>query len=169
MKKIVSITLVVAALLIVTINISYLVSGGPTTIVNHVKIKANPEAVFEFASDMRNEVKWNPHVVYMAKISDGPIDSGTRFRAKWDLSDTVDVVITRYDEPHFVTFKNGGPIEVTVEIKLTSVGSDTEMESKFTATPHGFMRAIFPIFLMNIKKQEKEVMQNIKKAIEEAR
>ncbi|MFZ1677918.1 MAG: hypothetical protein WAT91_11625 [Saprospiraceae bacterium] len=67
----------------------------------------------------------------------------------------------------FLEFVNGGPLEVTLELTLTSAGDATEMESKFIATPHGFIRAIFPIFRKKMKRQEQENMMNLKKALEQ--
>lgn len=122
--------------------------------------------VFDFISDMRNELKWNPDVLFMEKISEGAVGQGTRFRAKWDMSDTINEVITRYERPNYVTFVKGGPLEVRLELKLTPVGSETEMESRFIATPHGFIRAISPIFKAKLKSQEQENMVNLKKALE---
>jgi hypothetical protein len=34
--------------------------------------------LFDFAVDLRNELRWNPKVEHMVKITDGPIGVGTR-------------------------------------------------------------------------------------------
>lgn len=148
------------------LGISYLFSGGSSVIVNHVRISKPPEIVFDYISDMTNELKWNPDVMFMEKISQGPVGHGTRFRAKWHMSDTLDVDITHYERPNYVTFQNGGPLEVKLELKLLSVGQETEMESQFIVTPHGFLRAIFPIMKGKLKSQEELNMVNLKKAVE---
>ena len=63
-------------------------------------------------------------------------------------------------------FENGGQLEVTLKLVLSPSGEETELESKFIAIPHGFIRAIFPIFKAQLKAQEKENMINLKKALE---
>ena len=166
MKKILRILFVLIGLVILTLSISYLVSGGPSTILSHVRIQKPSETVFDFISDMRNELIWNPDVMFMEKVSEGPVSKGTRFRAKWHMSDTLDVVIVDYERASKVTFVNGGPLEVRLEVKLKAIGSETEMESRFIATPHGFIRAIFPIFKKKMKSQEQENMVNLKKTLE---
>jgi uncharacterized protein YndB with AHSA1/START domain len=166
MKKALRILLVLVALLLLALGISYVVSGGPSTVVSKVHIRQQPDAVFNFISDMRNELKWNPDVLYMEKTSEGPVGLGTRFRAKWHMSDTVDIVLKRYEPPLHATFENGGPVEVSLQITLTPASDGTDLEADFIATPHGFIRAIFPLFKAQIAKQEQENMINLKKALE---
>jgi hypothetical protein len=160
----------VLAVLIVVIAVvlggSFMLSGGPTEIVNRVRIEKPPHVVFEYISDMRNELKWNPDVMYMTKTNEGPIAEGTTFRAKWHLSDTLDVTVVRFAPPYELTFQNGGEIQVTLAIQLHPVDSATELEAKFIANPNGFARAMFPIIKSAKAKQEKENMTNLKKAIE---
>lgn len=161
------IVLIFLFLVILALAVSYLIFGGTTEIVSRVTIQRSPEQVFAYISDMRNEVKWNPDVQYMEKISDGPVRVGTRFRAKWHMSDTVNVIITDLQPPYHATFENGGPVEVKLDVFLRPGGSGTNFESHFIATPHGFVRAIFPIFKSRIKSQEQENMVNLKKALEQ--
>jgi hypothetical protein len=49
---------------------------------NSVQINRSPEEVFDFGVDMRNELKWNPDVELMEKITEGAIALGAKFRAK---------------------------------------------------------------------------------------
>ena len=116
---------------------------------------------------MRNELKWNPDVQFMDKLTEGPIGVGTRFKAKWHLSDTIEVEITRYDRPNYVTFVNGGSLEVTLDLNLLTSESATELKTKFIATPHGFLRTIFPVMKRKLKSQELENMNNLKKSLED--
>lgn len=166
MKILIRILLIFFMLIALFLGVSYVISGGQTEIINSVQINKPPNEVFDYIADMRNELKWNPDVQYMEKKSAGAIDVGTVFRAKWHLSDTIDVEVTQYYPPYWVTFENGGPLEVNLKLILSPMGEATKLESKFVATPHGFIRAIFPIFKAQIKAQEKENMSNLKKALE---
>ena len=150
----------------ITLVISYLLSGKPSIITNHVIIQKPQETVFDFVADMRNELKWNPDVQFMDKLTEGPIGFGTRFKAKWHLSDTIEVEITHYERPDYITFVNGGPLEVTLDLNLMATDGSTELKTKFIATPRGFLRAIFPIIKRKLKSQEKENMVNLKKSLE---
>jgi|WetSurMetagenome_2_1015567.scaffolds.fasta_scaffold82151_1 hypothetical protein len=167
MKRMLYIILALVILISIALVISYIVSGGASVINNHVIIQRPQDTVFNFVADMRNELAWNPDVEFMEKITDGPIGIGTRFHAKWHLSDTLEITITRYEPPNYVTFVNGGSLEVKLELSLSSSDKGTEMDSKFIATPHGFLRAIFPVMKSQLKSQEQENMKNLKKALEE--
>lgn len=166
MKKIFRTFIILLALVVIALIISYLLSGKPSLIISHVRISKPREIVFDYISDMRNELKWNPDVMFMEKVSKDSVGLGTHFRAKWHMSDTLDVVITNYQRSKSVTFQNGGQLEVRLELQLTSIGNETEMESRFIVTPHGILRAIFPIMKSKLKDQESVNMINLKKAIE---
>ena len=166
MKIFIRVLLLFFALTVLSLGVSYMLSGGQVEIVNTVQINKSPYEVFDYISDMRNELKWTPDVQYMEKKSAGPVEVGTVFRAKWHKSDTIDVTITQYYPPYSVTFQNGGPLEVTLLLQLFKTGEQTKLESRFTAIPHGFLRAIFPVVKSQIKAREKENMINLKKALE---
>ena len=133
---------------------------------NSVFIDRPPEVVFDFASDMRNEKKWNPDVEKMEKITDGPVGLGTRFAAKWKQSDDVTVECTRFDRPRALTLVNGGMLEGIVAVTLTPHGTGTLFTSRFTARPHGFLKFIFPIFKTQMAKFEAANMKFIKATLE---
>lgn len=116
---------------------------------------------------MRNELKLNPDFAFMEKRTNGDIGIGTIFKAKWGLSDKLDLVVSKYDRPHEVTFEKDGQLEVTLKLKLTPIDStSSELESRFFVTLHGFIRAIFPIFKIKLKLQESINMDNLKGAHE---
>ena len=167
MENVIYISLGLLILLSITLLILYLLSGKPSIITNHIMIQKPQETVFDFVADMRNELKWNPDVQFMDKLTEGPIGVGTRFKAKWHLSDTIEVEITRYDRPNYVTFVNGGSLEVTLDLNLLTSESATELKTKFIATPHGFLRTIFPVMKRKLKSQELENMNNLKKSLED--
>jgi hypothetical protein len=38
-------------------------------------IRRSPEGVFDYCSDLRSELHWNPKVKYIEKLTDGPVGS----------------------------------------------------------------------------------------------
>ena len=62
-----------------------------TVIHNSTEIRCTPEQAFDYLSDMRNELEWNPAVESVEKLTDGPVGVGTRFRAKWKGGPPVEV------------------------------------------------------------------------------
>lgn len=59
-----------------------------------------PEEVFDYCSDLRSELQWNPNVKYVEKLTDGPVGVGTRYRARWANSGPTTVEVVQFDRPH---------------------------------------------------------------------
>ncbi len=137
-----------------------------TVIESTVLIQRPPEEVFDYLSDPRNELEWNPKVRVMEKLTDGPVGVGTEFRAKWTKSGVVTLECREYDRPRHWRFVNGGPLSVDFSVDLTPESGGTRFTSRFDATPHGFLRLFFPVFVMFMRREEAANMELIKKAVE---
>jgi carbon monoxide dehydrogenase subunit G len=138
-----------------------------TVISNSVEIRCRPEEAFDYLSDHRNELEWNPGIESIDKLTDGPVGLGTTYLAKWKSAPkAVEVETIAYDRPHGWTVHNGGPIEVTVTIRLQPTAAGTRLSSAFDARPHGLFRLIFPLFLAKIRKEEAANMTYLKAALE---
>jgi carbon monoxide dehydrogenase subunit G len=125
------------------------------------------EEVFDFLSDMRNEMKWNPGVESMEKLTDGPIGLGTKYIAKWKQSKRIEVECVAFERPSSWSYHNGGPVEVTFTAYLTTEANATRLDVDFEAKPHGFFVLIFPLFMLAMKRQEKANMANLKRTLEQ--
>ena len=133
---------------------------------NSVVIRCTPEQAFDYLSDLRSELEWNPTCERMEKVTDGPVGPGTRFRAKWKLSPLVELKIVEYDRPRRWTAHNGGPLEVTMTVQLEPVSDGTRLSAHFVARPHGFLRLIFPILHRRLSADERANMGHIRDALE---
>jgi Polyketide cyclase / dehydrase and lipid transport len=138
-----------------------------TVISNSVEIRCSSEEAFDYLSDHRSELEWNPGIESIDKITDGPVGLGTKYRAKWKSAPkAVEVETIAYDRPHGWSVHNGGPIEVTVTIRLQPTATGTRLSSDFDARPHGLFRLAFPLFLSKIRKEEAANMTYLKAALE---
>lgn len=133
---------------------------------NSVVIGCTPEDAFDYLSDLRSELEWNPACREMEKLNEGPIGLGTKYRAKWSSSPYVELETLAYDRPRSWTMHNGGPIEVRFTCTLEPVAEGTRLTADFTPTPHGWFRLVFPVFLVVVRRQEKRNMGLIKDALE---
>jgi hypothetical protein len=133
---------------------------------NTSDIKCTPEEAFDYLVDLRNELEWNPRVEKMEKVTDGPIAVGTTYRAKWKSSPWVDVECVRYERPLSWSYHNGGPIEVTFTARLEPTPAGARLHADFDATPHGWFRLIFPLFLRQMRKEERANMTHLRTALE---
>jgi hypothetical protein len=136
------------------------------TIRSSIVIGRDANYVFDKLSDPRSELKWNPQVQRMEQIDDGPIGVGSEFHAKWKMSKPLILTITRYERPSGWSYENGGPISVKLDISLNARGEETELKAAFDARPHGLARIAFPLFLLLMRREEKQNMLNAKRWLE---
>src|SRR6476659_4598464 len=111
-----------------------------TVIRNSVVVEASCEEAFDYLSDHRAELEWNPKCVTMEKITEGPVGQGTRYLAKWKGSPRVELETVHYDRPNTWTMHNDGPIEVTFTCRLEPMPVGTTLSVEFEPRPHGWMR-----------------------------
>lgn len=137
-----------------------------TVIRNSVAIRCTREEAFDYLSDHRAELDWNPKCEVMEKITDGPVGLGTKYRAKWRGSPYVELETVRFERPRTWTMHNGGAIEVTFTCRLEPVGEGTELHAEFEPQPHGWFRLVFPLFLLLIRRDERANMAHIRNALE---
>ena len=72
-----------------------------TVISNSVEIRCTPVEAFDYLSDHRNELEWNPGIESIDKLTDGPVGLGTKYLAKWKSApEAVEVETIAYDRPH---------------------------------------------------------------------
>ena len=138
-----------------------------TVIENSVHISCTSEEAFDYLSDLRNELEWNPRIESVEKLTEGPVGLGTKYLAKWKAAPkAVEVETITFDRPRGWAGHNGGPIEVIVTIRLVPTEDGTTLHSHFDARPHGLFRLFFPVFLRKIRKEEAANMTYIKEALE---
>jgi carbon monoxide dehydrogenase subunit G len=133
---------------------------------NSVQIDRSPEEVFDYLVDLRNELKWNPEVESIEKLTDGMIGVGTKFLAKWKQSQLVEVECTRFDRPHGWRYINGGPLSAVLDTAIMPKGDASVLTVRFDVRPNGMLKLFFPLLFQVLKRGEKRNMQYIKGALE---
>lgn len=133
---------------------------------NSVILHCSPEDAFDYLSDPRAELEWNPKCETMEKLTEGAVGVGTRYRAKWKSSPYVELEILAFERPHSWTMHDGGPIEVRFTCQVESAPQGTRLHATFEPTPHGWFRLIFPIFLIVIRREERANMTLLRDSAE---
>ena len=134
---------------------------------NVVEIARTPEDVFDYLSDMGNEVRWNPDCESIEQLTDGPVGVGTRFRAKWKQGPVVFTEVTAYERPRAWTYVNGGSIACVLSVTLEPTASGgTRLTSSGLWSASGLARFFFPVFIRTMRKAEVQVVANARRALE---
>lgn len=137
-----------------------------TIIRNSVVIQCRPDEAFDYLSDHRAELEWNPKCQVMEKLTEGPVGLGTKYRAKWTGSPYVELEMVAFERPHTWTMHNGGAIEVTFTATVEGVTEGTRLSVEFEPRPHGLFRLVYPLFLLAIRRGERRNMDHIRDALE---
>ena len=87
-------------------------------LVNSVEISAPAEAVFDYASDLANELEWG-EPMRIAKVTQGPVGVGTRFDAEWKGSGRIDVEYIGMERPRsWAALGHGSRMDVNLSAAL---------------------------------------------------
>jgi len=130
-------------------------------------IRRPPEDVFDFCSDLRSELQWNPKVKYVEKLTDGPVGVGTRYRAQWSNSGPTAVEVVQFDRPRMweTTATARG-----MSIRFQGTVADAAPGARYTAylelQPKRLARLVAPLALLAMRRQDQKNMHRIREALE---
>ena len=138
-----------------------------TLIENVIEIARSPEDVFDYLSDMGNEVRWNPDCLSMEQLTGGPVGLGTRFRAKWKQGPVIFTEVTAFERPHSWTYTNGGAIACVLSFTTEPTSSGgTRLTARGLWSANGLTRLFFPVFIRAMRKAEVQTVSNARRALE---
>ena len=128
---------------------------------------ASPVEVFDFCSDLRNELVWNPNAEQVDKLTDGPVGCGTRFRARWANAGEVTVDVFEFDRPKlWATRSVARGMEVVFRGAVSEEDGRTRYVARMEVRPIGLARLYAPLALLVMRRQDTTNMRLIKEAVE---
>ena len=128
---------------------------------------ASPVEVFDFCSDLRNELVWNPNAEQVDKLTDAPVGPGTRFRARWANAGEVTVDVFEFDRPkHWATRSVARGMEVVFRGAVSEEDGRTRYVARMEVRPIGLARLYAPLALLAMRRQDTTNMRLIKEAVE---
>jgi uncharacterized protein YndB with AHSA1/START domain len=126
-----------------------------------------PEDVFDFCSDLRSELRWNPKVKYVEKLTDGPVGVGTRYRARWSNSGPTAVEVIRFDRPRrWETNATAWGMAIRFQGTVTDATPGARYTAYLELHPKGLARLVAPLALLAMRRQDQKHMHRIREALE---
>lgn len=106
------------------------------TVEGSIRINVPVERLFPFLSDSRNDSHWIPRIDSVEQLTDGPIGTGTRFRAILSVAGrtrTFESEITVYDPPTALDSRLIGRADIRGGYRLRGFGETTDLtiQSRF--------------------------------------
>lgn len=126
-----------------------------------------PEVVFEYLSDLRHELDWNPNARHVEKLTDGPIRVGTRFRAQWSRTQPTEVEVIGYQPPRaWATRSIAMGIEVIASGEVHAAPGGCRYAIHLDLRPRGLARLLAPLAKLMMERGEARNMRLVRERIE---
>jgi uncharacterized protein YndB with AHSA1/START domain len=130
-------------------------------------IRRPPQDVFDYCSDLRSELQWNPRVKYVEKLTDGPVGVGTRYRARWANSGPTAVEVVQFDRPHsWQTNATARGMSIRFQGTVTDAGPGTRYSAYLKLQPRRLAWLVAPLALLAMRRQDQQNMDRIREALE---
>ena len=128
------------------------------------------EEVFDVVADERNEPRYNPRLLWVEKISSGPIGRGTQFRAATKtMGRPVEMTIefTDYERPrHLASSTHMPTMEIQGALSFDPVPEGTRMRWSWELQPRGVLRLLRPLIARMGQRQEETIGAGLKRFLE---
>ena len=130
-------------------------------------IRRPAEDVFDFCSDLRSELRWNPRVKYVEKLTEGPVGVGTRYRAQWSNSGPTAVEVVQFDRPRsWETNARARGMGIRFQGTVTDAAPGARYTASLALHPRGLARLVAPLALWAMRRQDQQNMHRIRQALE---
>jgi hypothetical protein len=128
------------------------------------------EEVFDVVADERNEPRYSPRLLWVEKVSSGPIGRGTQFRAATKtMGRPVQMTIefTDYERPrHLASLTHLPTMEIRGALSFDPVPEGTRMGWSWELQPRGLLRLLRPLIARMGKRQEEAIWAGLKQFLE---
>lgn len=137
---------------------------------SRVRIDAPLEAVFDYATDFETTSTWMPQITRIERLDEGPLRAGSRFRETRRIGKreaTAVIEVTAHERPSLHRASSAAlGVQCEYEFRFLPDGESTTVE--LTASAHGRWLGVLlaPMFLKMIQKEDGEMLERLKAAIE---
>lgn len=132
-----------------------------------VRIRRSPEDVFDYYTDVSNDMEWNPFAKRVEKTSEGPLGVGTTFFVLRKMSGPMNVQYTGYERPRRWTLRGTGRgVRFTYEADFAPADGGTELTSHMQFEPVGVLKVLAPLMRSMMGKQLGQVHDAVRRKLE---
>ena len=135
-----------------------------------VLIRRPVEEVFDFVADQRTEPTYNSNMQASEKITEGPIDVGTRFRATIRAGRRLlpmDIEYTGLDRPHRIaSTTHMSTADFSGSLTFTPTPDGTRLRWSWQTRPKGAVRLLAPVLTLIGARQERRMWTTLRDHLE---
>lgn len=136
---------------------------------NTITINLRPATVFEFLAEFENLPVWNYAISETRKITDGPVDVGSRYRQTRTLPTRSEETfeVTEFEPDRRLSIRGGlGPFQGEVSYLLVPVGNATTLTNTMILQPSGPLRLVAPLAASRVKSAVAANLDTLKQILE---
>lgn len=140
---------------------------GWVTVENTVEIVRSPADVFDYLTDITNEVDWNPKTRHVVKLTSGPISPGTRFGAEWIKGNPVIVEYVRFERPTaWTSVARSRRLDARGEGRIEPIGRGSRVTVTIELRPKGMLALLLPVMRRTMHERERRNLESVKAILE---
>lgn len=129
-----------------------------------------PQVVFDFITTADNAPKVVPSVKSMAKLTDGPVRVGTRYRETRMMNgkeESTELEVVAYDPHERYAMKNQtSGIETVYRYTFHPQAGGTRVDLVCEVRAGGIKKLFVPLVVAVLKREDGDHLQRLKKALE---
>lgn len=135
---------------------------------NAIDIARSPLEVFDYCSDLCNELEWSPgYMKDVQRLTDGPIGVGTRYRAEWQQGGPNTIEYTRFERPtSWEATADSKSLGMVFQGRVEPTPAGSRLVIRMDLRPHGIARLASPILGRAMQAQEIRNLAAIKRTLE---
>jgi uncharacterized protein YndB with AHSA1/START domain len=111
------------------------------------RVDAPVDELFDLMADPGTEVDWNPDVIEVRRVDDGPVGPGARWSGRYKGMGTMDIRLDEYERPERLAFSiTGNRMDMHWTFTFAPEGTASQLCAKAELQPKGAMRLMSPLF-----------------------
>src|SRR5688572_4243787 len=114
------------------------------TVTKDIVVDRDPEAVYDFLADVRNEERWNPNAVSIE--AHGPLAVGDTFEGVYRQGGRMRFQLVEAVRPRTLVFEGGrSRMALVATLSIAGVGTATRVSMKAEMELRGALRLLAPL------------------------
>ncbi len=140
----------------------------PGVIENTIDIAASADDVFNYCTDTRRETEWNPKMLEVVKLTDGPLGASTRFRLRLAGVGWMNTEILEFHRPNrWTATGTSRRLDVRFEGEVTQAAHGSRLVVRTVLAPHGPLRLALPMLRTIMRRHWQTNLHTIKARLED--
>ena len=135
-------------------------------LINSVALNRNPDEVFDYLCDLKNELSWNPDMLMAEQLTEGSVGEGTRILCQWKGGPKLECTYTKFDRPRYwEAYAASKVMDIAFTCKVEPNEGGSKITASMTLLPKGLLRILGPFIRKAFQKEEQKNMEKIRKAV----